>query len=137
MDAAEEFYGPWSVRVLDSRFPQRQHFEISGSDGSDGAYEATRDLTIDVTGERWTLTASVSKGGVWQPSALQRSNATFSSADGLIVTVGGDDNPPGTPDPNFDDMILVLEYKNPTVNPPEGWQNPYDFTIPLEIIEWD
>jgi hypothetical protein len=129
MGAAEEFYGPWSVRVLDSRFSQRQHFEISGSDGSDGAYEATGDLTIDVTGERWTLIASVSKGGVWRPSALRRFNATFSSADGLIVTVGGDDNPPGTPDSNFDDMILVLEYKNPAVNPPEGWQNLYDFTI--------
>lgn len=130
---AEVFYGPWSVRVLDSHFPQRQRFEISGSDGSDGAYPGTPDSTVSVTGEQWSLSISWRDGGVWQPSALRRKAATYTNPDGLVVTVGADDSPPGTIDPDYDDMILVMHYEDP-LSPIRPTKNPYDFTIPGRIL---
>ena len=133
----EVLYGPWSVRVLDSRFPQRQRFEISGSDSSDGTYPGTPDSTISVTGAQWSLTISRRVGGVWQPSALRRNDASFTNAEGLVVKVGADDSPPGTVEPDYDDMILVLRSEDPALNPDVPWSNPYDFTIPRRIIRLD
>lgn len=132
----EEFFGPWSIRVLDARFPQRQRFEIRGSDGSDGDHAATSDSTLAVSGARWTLAMSGLHGGVWRASALRRSAAAYTNTDGLVVTVGGDDSPPGTPDLDYDDLIVVLQSEDPSLDP-RPWQNPYDFTIPRRIVQPD
>jgi hypothetical protein len=72
----EVFYGRWSVRVLDSHFPQRQRFEISGSDASDGVYPGTPDSTVSVTGAQWTLAMSRRENDAWRASALRRNSAS-------------------------------------------------------------
>lgn len=133
----EVFYGPWSVRVLDSHFPQRQRFEISGSDTSDGAYPGTPGSTVSVTGAKWSLTMSWREDGVWQPSALRRTSASFTNSEGLVVWVGAADSPSGSVDLDYDDMILVMHSEDPSLSPIRPWKNPYDFTIPRRIVEPD
>lgn len=132
----ESFSGRWSIRVLDSRIPDRQRFEIRGSDGSDGGHPAEPGATLGVTGAQWTLAMSARHGGAWRQSALRRSAATFTNADGLVVTVGGDDSPPGTLDLDYDDLIVVLHAEDPALDP-GPWQNPYDFTLPSRFLRLD
>jgi len=132
----EAFFGPWSIRVLDSHFPQRQRFEIRGSDGADGFYDGTPGSTLAVSGQRWTLAMSRREGGEWLPSALRRSAAAFTNADGFVVTVGAADSPPGTPGLDYDDMIVVLDSEDPALDP-RRWSNPYDFTLPQRILRFD
>jgi hypothetical protein len=129
----EEFFGPWSIRVLDSRIPQRQRIEIRGSDGSDGGHAAEPGSTLAVSGPSWTLAMAALHGGSWRPSALRRSAVAYTNADGLVVTVGGDDSPPGTLDRDYDDLIVVLQSEDPLLDP-RPWTNPYDFTFPRRIV---
>jgi hypothetical protein len=133
----EVFYGRWSVRVLDSHFPQRQRFEISGSDASDGVYPGTPDSTVSVTGAQWTLAMSRRENDAWRASALRRNSAGFTNSEGLVVWVGADDGPLGTADLDYDDMILVLHSEDPALSPRKPWINPYDFTIPSRFVQLD
>jgi len=133
----EVFCGRWSLRVLDSHFPQTQRFEVSGSDAGDGAYSATPGSTVSVTGAQWTLSMSRLEGGSWLSSAVRRNAAAFTNVDGLVVWVGADDSPPGTLDPDYDDMILVLTSEDPWLNPDVPWTNPLEFTIPPRAIRLD
>jgi hypothetical protein len=134
---SEVFYGRWSVRVLDSHFPQQQRFEISGSDAGDGFYFGTPDLTVSVSGAEWSLSMSRREGGLWLGSAVRRNAASFTNADGLVVWVGADDSPPGTLELDYDDMILVLTSEDPSLNPGVPWTNRYDFTVPWRIVRLD
>jgi hypothetical protein len=133
----EVFYGPWSVRVLDSHFPQRQRFEISGSDASDGVYAGTPDSTVRVSGAQWTLTISSRDNDTWRASALRRTSASFTNTEGLVVWVGADDSPPGPVHLDYDDMIVVLHSEDPALSPRQPWINPYDFTIPPRFVQLD
>jgi hypothetical protein len=132
----EAFSGRWSIRVLDSRMPDRQRFEIRGSDGSDGGHRAEPGAALAVNGPNWTLAMSARHQGVWRQSALRRKAATFTNADGLVVIVGGDDSPPGTPNPDYDDLIVVLHAEDPALDP-GPWSNPYDFTLPIRALRND
>ncbi len=131
----ETFFGDWSIEVQSAVAAFSQRFTITGSVGSDGVYLGTPGNRINrVSGQGWRLTMQWDDtiGSGWQASAVKRS-ASFSITDGMILTLGADDNFPPLRDFDYNDMILVCKYLNPVVNP-APIPNPYDFTIPENIV---
>jgi hypothetical protein len=132
MPDTEVFHGPWSVRVehKDSIFSQR--FVISGSDSSDNGYPGVPGQSVSVTGKEWFLTMDWRDTGQFEPCRIRRS-ATYDVDEGLIVTLGADDGPLATADRDFDDLVLICQSQDPSLDPiPRG--DPYDFTIPESVI---
>jgi hypothetical protein len=130
---AEIFHGPWAVHVESKNSFFAQRFVISGSDSSDNGYPGVPGQSIGVTGDEWTLTMDWLDGNQFRPSRIRQS-ATYDVQKGLIVTLGADDGPPETADRDFNDMIVVLQSEDPSLDPLTPSGNPYDFTIPEEII---
>jgi hypothetical protein len=129
----EVFYGPWSISVdsKDSVFEQR--FVIQGSDSSDGTYPGTTGTSVAVTGKQWTVTMEWLDGSTWQPSGVRRS-ATYTLQEGVVVTLAADDSPAGVADQDYNDLMVVMKYEDPSLNPLRPSGNPYDFTIPEGAI---
>ena len=130
----EIFYDEWSVSVDQINADFSQQLIIRGSDGSDGIYPGLSGTTVSVAGQEWTLTTewnnNVDSG--WQPSRI-RKVMTYTLQEGLRITLGIDDNTPLLGDEDYDDMIIVCESLDPTINPPSS-ANPYDFTITADML---
>ena len=132
----ETFYGPWSVVVVgkDAAFDER--LVIRGSDASDGDYAAAPGTGPGtVSGWGWTLDLewNDNAGSGWQASGVQRS-ASYTAADGLVVTLGADDNYPHLRDGDFDDVVITCHSVDPDHTPLHPVVNPYDFTVPKDVI---
>jgi hypothetical protein len=127
----ETFYGPWAVRLMDTNSPFDQRFVIAGSTNSDGVYATVTSTWTDVVGEEWTLTAEWLDGSRFQPSRVMRS-ALFDVQNGLMVILRADAGPPPT---GFGTSMLVhLQSQDESLNPLRPSGNPFDFTIPPEIV---
>jgi hypothetical protein len=133
MADTEVFHGPWFVRVERKDSVAAQRFVISGSDSSDGGYPGVPGESVSVTGDEWVLSMDWRTTGQFEPSRIRRS-ATYDVQNGLIITLGADDGPPATADEDFDDLIVVLQSEDPSLDPLRPGGNPYDFTIPEDII---
>ncbi len=134
MTVPERFYGPWSVTVVsqDAAFDER--FTIASSDGSDGAYGGGPGTSVaTVSGREWTITMewNDNSGSGWQPSAVRRS-ARYTVPEGLVVTLGADDNYERFRDGDYDDMVLECRSLDPAHHPLQPIVNPYDFTVPKD-----
>ncbi|MEU1973449.1 hypothetical protein ABZ477_17475 [Microbacterium sp. NPDC019599] len=131
----EIFYGPWDVRVVSRDAWFSQQLVITGSDASDGAYDASPGGGPGlVTGPRWVLHAEWddNAGSGWQPSALRRS-AAYTLADGLVVTIGIDDNLEAVRDHDYDDVVIVARSLDPAHTPLHPLAPPLDFTVPEDV----
>lgn len=125
----QTFYGPWSVEVVsrDAAFGER--FVISGSANADGAYNATPGVSVQVSGDTWTLDLewNDNAGSGWQPSDVRKS-AEYTITNGLVVTLGADDNFDAVRDYDYNDVVLACGSLDPAVDPPPK-DPPLDFTI--------
>lgn len=128
----EVFFGPWSVTVQRKNAGFDQRVMISGATVGSGAHPGVVGTSVGVDGDRWELDLEWSDGGPWQRSAVRRA-ATFTSLDGLVVTLGGDDGPPATADHDFDDLVVVVQSADPALDPLRPREPPYDFSLPGAI----
>jgi hypothetical protein len=129
------FFGPWSLRVLSKDAAFEERVTIRGSQNSDGSFPGIPGTTIAaIQGAEWTVEMEWSSdGGVtWNPSAIRRTDEV-TQADGLVVTLGADDNVPERRDSDFNDLVVFLKCLDPKVNPPPNpdW---YDFTLPVDAV---
>lgn len=112
---------------MESAFSQR--FVIGGSVGADGAYDGTPGVSVQVSGDAWTLDLewndNVASG--WQPSDVRKS-ADYTIGNGLVVTLGADDNVDAVRDRDFNDLVVACRSTDPAVDPP-ATDPPLDFTI--------
>ena len=125
----QTFYGEWLVRVdsRDAAFGER--FLISGSDAADGAYDGTPGVNTTVSGDTWTLDLewNDNAGSGWQPSAVLKT-ATYTLHEGLVVTLGADDNVEALRDFDYNDVVVSCLSLDTAINPPAS-APPIDFTI--------
>ncbi|MEU2717951.1 hypothetical protein [Streptomyces sp. NPDC007205] len=125
----QTFHGEWFVQVVswESAFDQR--FVISGSDSADGPYAGTPGVGTQVSGDRWTLTLewndNVASG--WQPSGVRKS-AAYTIQDGLVITLGADDNVEPLRDLDYNDLVVSCTSLDQAINPPAS-DPPLHFTI--------
>jgi hypothetical protein len=132
---AETFFGPWSLRVVSKDASFEERVTIQGSQNSNGSFPGTPGTTIaEIRGAEWTLEMEWSSdgGATWHPSDIRRTHEV-TQADGLVVTLGADDNQPALRDHDFNDLVISLKYLDKRVNPPPNpsW---YDFTIYPEWV---
>jgi hypothetical protein len=133
----ETFYGEWSVLVLSKEAWFDERFVIAGSDSSDGAYPGVAGSGPGpVSGAEWTLTMqwNDNSGSGWQPSGLRRW-VSYTVQDGLVVTIGADDNYEHLRDGDFNDCVLTCRSLDPAHTPLHPIVNPYDFTLPKDVLE--
>jgi hypothetical protein len=125
----QTFFGQWSVEVvsLDAAFGER--FLIGGSANADGAYDGTPGVRIQVSGDAWTLDLewNDNAGSGWQPSDV-RKTAEYTISNGLVVTLGADDNFDAVRDHDYNDVVLACRSLDPAIDPP-ATDPPLDFTI--------
>ncbi|MET8030939.1 hypothetical protein [Streptomyces avermitilis] len=125
----QTFHGAWFVQVVSRESAFDQRLVISGADSGDGLYEGTPGVTAQVSGDRWTLALewndNVASG--WQPSGVRKS-AAYTIQDGLVITLGADDNVEPVRDLDYNDVVVTCTSLDPNVNPPAG-DPPLDFTI--------
>lgn len=130
----EVFSGPWSVEVVRKHADFSERFVISGSDGSDGLYDAVPGFRIDVTGDTWRLDLewNDNAGSGWRRSAVRRS-AENTIGRGLVVTLGADDNVEALRDHDLDDVILGCRSLDPALDAPVN-DPPLDFSIKEDML---
>lgn len=131
----EVFYGPWEVRVISKEASFDEQIVIVGSDASDGAYPGIPGGGPGpVAGSKWTLRAewNDNAGSGWQPSDLRRS-AAYTLDEGLVVTIGIDDNLDTVRDYDYNDVVVVCRSLDPSHTPMHPIINPYDFTVPKDV----
>jgi hypothetical protein len=125
----QRFFGPWLVEVvsLDAAFSER--FVIGGSGNADGAYDGTPGVGVQVSGDAWTLDLewNDNAGSGWQPSGV-RKTAEYTISNGLVVTLGADDNFEALRDHDFNDVVLACKSLDPAIDPP-ALDPPLVFTI--------
>jgi hypothetical protein len=129
----QEFFGNWTVQVITKEAAFSERFVIDGSDFSDGAYDGeTTTPPVSVTGARWRISLewNDNAGSGWQPSDVNRIDASYTLQDGLAVVLGADDNYPQYRDGDYDDVVLRCTSDDSAVNPWHPFVNPYDFTVP-------
>jgi hypothetical protein len=131
---AQTFYGPWAVQVVSLETAFAQRFVISGSANADNAYFATTGFQVDVSGEAWTLQLEWNDnvGSGWQPSDVRRSEE-YTISEGLIVTLGADDNVDAVRDYDYNDVVLACRSLDPEIDPPAK-DPPLDFTIAEDLL---
>lgn len=132
----EDFYGPWQLRVATKDAWLDQQVRITGSDAADGSYPGVPGTSFSVTGDHWQLTMDWRDpaGGPWSPSRIRRL-ASYSNDDGLVLTLGADDGPPETSDGDFNDMTVTAQYLDRTLDPPQAWDNLFDFTVTENMVQ--
>lgn len=125
----QTFYGEWFVQVVSRESAFDQRFVISGSDTSDGPYDGTPGVSTQVSGDSWTLTLEWNDyvGSGWQPSGV-RESAEYTIQDGLVITLGADDNIEPVRDLDYNDVVVSCTSLDPSINPP-ATDPPLDFTI--------
>jgi hypothetical protein len=125
----QTFYGPWSVEVVSLEASFSERFVIGGSANADGAYDGTPGVSVQVSGDEWTLDLqwNDNTGSGWQPSDV-RKTAEYTISDGLVVTLGADDNLDTVRDYDYNDVVLACRSMDPTIDPP-ATDPPLDFTI--------
>jgi hypothetical protein len=125
----QTFFGPWTVQVVsvDAAFSER--FVIAGSANADGAHDAAPGARVQVSGDAWTLELEWNDniGSGWQPSDVRKA-AEYTITDGLIITLGADDNLDAVRDHDYNDVVLACRSLDPTVDPP-AQDPPLVFTI--------
>ena len=132
---AETFYGPWSLTVIAQEGDYRQTFTIQRSDNSNGSFAGTVGAAVArIDGAQWSVNLewSSDNGVTWHDSEIRRKDEV-TAADGLVVTLGADDNLPNLRDHDFNDLVVFLKCLDPDVNPPQPASR-YDFTIPREWV---
>jgi hypothetical protein len=135
---AETFYGDWLVRCIEKDSDFEQRFKISGSDSSDSTYNGTPGTQIDrVSGQQWSIEMewNDNAGSGWQPSDIGRSAASYTVQEGLVITLGADDNWPEKRDGDYNDLIIVCKSLDPAINPNPPPPNPPHFTISNDMIK--
>jgi hypothetical protein len=125
------FYGPWRIEVASKDADYSQRYVIAGSAGSDGAHVA--DITtppVLVDGAAWTISLewNDNAGSGWLPSDVRKS-ASNTLAEGLVVTLGADDNYAWYRDGDYNDVVLRLYNQDPTLNPWVPFPGLPDFTV--------
>jgi hypothetical protein len=133
---SEEFFGDWTLEVIEKEAAFSERFVIDGSDASDGVYPGeTTTPPLAVTGARWrvTLEWNDNAGSGWQPSDVRRTGAAYTLQDGLVIVLGADDNFPQFRDEDYDDVVLRCTSNDPRINPWHPFINPYDFTLPRDV----
>jgi hypothetical protein len=123
-----------AVVSKDADFDER--FVITGSDATDGAHVAVPGVTLSVSGAGWTLDFewNDNAGSGWQPSDVRRT-ARYTTAEGLVVDLGIDDNLPALRDGDFNDVVVSCRSDDPAHTPLHPVVIPYDFTVPKEVLE--
>jgi hypothetical protein len=125
----QRFYGPWSVEVISRDADYGERFVIGGSANADGAYDGTPGVSVQVSGDAWTLDLEWNDnvGSGWQPSDVRKS-AEYTINNGLVVTLGADDNFDAVRDHDYNDVVLACRSLDAAVDPPAK-DPPLDFTI--------
>ena len=88
-----------------------------------------------MSGQEWFIKMEWNDGAGsdWPASDIRRS-ASDTISDGLVVTLGADDNLPSLRDLDYDDMIIVCKSLDPNINPqPSSFA--FDFTISKDMIK--
>jgi hypothetical protein len=126
----EHFSGNWTVAPVGDTSDFRVHYEIKGSDSSDGGH-SLGDGPVSVTGDEWSISV------LWWPPneggpffCDLRRNATCELAEGLVVYIGADDNLPELRDGDYDDVVLRCHNHDPQITPWDVTLKPYDFSLP-------
>ena len=130
------FYGEWYIEVSQKNASYNQRFRIIGSDSNDGIYQGIPGLILNrVTGKEWKLVLEWNDGNNsdWHPSGMQKT-ATYTINDGLVKTLGADDNFEWNRDFDFDDLVITCRSLDPSLNPMYPSRNPFDFTFPQEYL---
>lgn len=125
------FYGPWRIEVVGKTASYLQRYVITGSNASDGPHIAdlnTPPLVVD--GAAWTLALEWNDnvGSGWLPSDVRR-NVTNTLQEGLVTTLGADDNYAWARDNDYDDVVLGVTNQDPALNPWVPFGGHPDFTV--------
>lgn len=135
MPADGTFHGPFLVRVMRVNSPREQRLVVRGSDASDGLYPGVLGLSVQVTGDTWTVDLEWNDtDGEWKSSWVDQSVA-FTVDDGLMFTLRALNvvllrSPNGSDSPPFDHLIVTVISTNPDLNPMHPHTAPPDFTLP-------
>jgi hypothetical protein len=133
---AETFFGTWSLLIQSKDAAFAERVTISGSENSDGSIDGIAGQFIpEILGDEWTaeMEWSGDGGATWHPSAIRRTMAV-TDADGIVITLGADDNEPAARDGDFNDLVAVFTYLDPSVNPVGPPGGGFDFSIPEEWV---
>jgi hypothetical protein len=126
------FYGDWLVKVDQINADFSQQFTIIGSDSSDGTYPGIPGTAVTVSGEGWGIIAKWNDGTSGWTASLVREVVAYTVQGGLNKTWNIDD---GVGDGDYNDMILVCQSLDPTINPMLPFNNPYNFTITESMLD--
>lgn len=132
----EQFFNAWSIEVTGKNASFAQRFRIVGSDSTDGTYQGLVGVSVPrVSGNAWRLVTEWNDGNsdAWQFSAMRSSFAY--RVDGLVKIVAADDNVAAAQDGDYDDLILLCRYLEPSVNPLFPTTNPFPFTYPERCLK--
>ena len=130
---AETFYGSWLIGIASKDAWFNQRYVVAGSDRSDGVYPAdVGSPVLQVTGVEWTLSLEWNDNAAsgWQPSRVLRRRVEFDVDQGLVVTLGVDDNWPNAADNDFDDVVLRCQNIDWHLIPWHPHRRTVDFRLP-------
>jgi hypothetical protein len=122
--------GAWLLRVDEKKAQFSQRFIVSGANRGNGIYAERLGLAVSVDGPSWLIDFEWNdddRSG-WEKSRCKKLDAKFSFSSGLVIKIGADDNFLHLADDDFDDLVLVCECQDPTINGP-AFVNPYDFSL--------
>lgn len=132
---SELFSGEWKVEVIAKNPANDERFIIQGSLGSDGIYPGVVGIPpVSVAGPNWFIRFEWNNnaGSGWRESDVKKIDAESSLQDGLVITLGIDDNFLTLRDHDFDDLIVRCTNVEPPLNPWLPFVNKYDFTRPRD-----
>lgn len=114
----KRFHGHWQIQVVRNAAQRPNRYIVTGSDSSDGAYQADLGSTIDVTGQDWQIAMELSSNGEnWITTGILES-VTYTPTHGLVRQLTG-----------HDDVILACRSLDPKLNPRIPAAPFFDFTI--------
>lgn len=126
------FYGKWSLVIVSKDADFQERVRIVGSSGSDGVINGVAGQGVaSIDGASWQAFMEWSSDGGtnWFPSRMRRT-PSVTAADGLIVTLGADDNTQELGDGDFNDLVAQFVYLNREINPVGPGPSSYSFTAP-------
>jgi hypothetical protein len=126
--------GTWTLTAVSSEAGWTQGVLITGSAAHDGIHPmAVGDVIADVSGHELTVKphAFDPDVGIWEES-LEQEQMSWDPNKGVVITIYADDHPSGTPDHDFNDLVVQCSSQDRDLAAP-GHRD-MDLTIPEQGV---